>query len=235
MNKREIIFTVFEKLNIISDDTDITQSLVSSLIDTKRAMLIKQQYGKTGWHLPIEVKQELCMSLQLVNSVDGYTCAGKVLTTSMSLPRSIKIKGKEGPLLVRKLDGGEIAISVVPIERIPFLFSNKFTQHLMYCAVDLDRKIYLMSMDNKHKFLKEIKVTDVFEQPGVAREMECKYTPGIEEYDDDYPIETAMVDTVIDMIVKELSQSIMLPEDNNNDSSDDREDMPQQYARPRRR
>ncbi|MCP4910149.1 MAG: hypothetical protein GY907_05525, partial [Bacteroidetes bacterium] len=59
MTKYELIYTVSEKLNILSDDSNISEELISSLLDTKRAMLLKQQYAKNSWHMPIEIKQEL--------------------------------------------------------------------------------------------------------------------------------------------------------------------------------
>ena len=132
MTKREIIYTVFEKLNILTDDTNVSEDLVSSLIDTKRAMLLKQQYATNGWYLPREVKQELCVPLELIDKVDGYSCAGKILASTVTIPRSIRIKGKEGPLNVRLYDGTALAINPVALERLPFLFENKFTQHLTY-------------------------------------------------------------------------------------------------------
>jgi len=222
MTKNEIIYTVYEKLNIQSDDTHLSEELVSSLIDTKRAMLLKQQYAKNAWHMPIEIKQEICMGLELVDRIDGYSCAGKILATSMSLPRSIKIKGKEGPLTVRKEDGAEIALSIVAIERVPYLFENKFTQHLTYCAVDFSGKLFLISKDNKHRFLKKIKVTDIFEQPDVARDLTCNLDSSLDVWDDQYPVESAMTDIIVDMVVKELTRSLGIPSDQINDATDDR-------------
>jgi len=236
MEKRELIYTIFEKLNINSDDTHVTEELVGSLIDTKRAMLLKQQYAKNAWHMPIEIKQELCLDLELVNSVSGYSCAGKILSTKLELPRSIKIKGKEGPLIVRKEDGGEIAINIVPIERVPFLFSNKFTQHLIYCAVDYSGKLFLISNDDKIKFLKSIKVTDVFEQPDIARQLTCTYDNNVEVWDADYPVESAMSDVIVQMVVQDLTRSLQVPADVTNNASDDREEqaLPQYARRPQR-
>ncbi len=222
MTKREIIYTVFEKLNILSDDTHVSEELVSSLIDTKRAMLLKQQYAKNTWHMPIEIKQELCLDLELVNRIDGYSCAGKILSTKVALPSSIKIKGKEGPLTVRKGDGREIALSIVAIERVPYLFENRFTQHLTYCAVDFSGKLFLISNDNKHKFLKSIKVTDIFESPDLARDYTCNIDSTVEAWDSEYPIESSMTDIVVDLIVKELTRSLGIPGDNINDASDGR-------------
>lgn len=222
MTKYELIYTVSEKLNILSDDSNISEELISSLLDTKRAMLLKQQYAKNSWHMPIEIKQELCMDLELVDKVDGFSCAGKILATSISLPRSIKIKGKEGPLSVRKADGQAISLSIVPIERIPFLFENRLTQHLTYCAVDFSGKLYIISKDNKHRFLKSIKVTDIFESPDNAFELQCNYDGSSEAWNNDYPIEAAMADVAVDLVVKELTRSLGIPGDMINDATDDR-------------
>jgi hypothetical protein len=221
MTKNELIYTVFEKLNIQSDDTDLTEELVSSLLDTKRAMLLKQQYAKNAWHMPIEIKQELCLSLSLVDKVDGYSCAGKILATD-ALPRSIKIKGKEGPLAVRKEDSTEIAITIVAIERLPYLFENKFTQHLTYAAVDFSGKLFLISKDNKLRFLQSIKVTDIFESPDEVLSLTCSYDSNKDKWDVDYPIESAMADIAVDLVVKELTRTLGIPGDNVNDATDGR-------------
>ena len=220
MTKNEIIYTIFEKLRISSDDSDYSEELISSLIDSKRAMLLKQQYAKNAWHMPIEIKQELCMNLELVDKVEGYCTAGKIMSTTLSLPKSIKIKGKEGPLLVRRSDGMAIPLNIVPIERIPFLFNNKYTQHLMYCAVDMSGKLLLISKDNKHRFLKSIKVTDIFEEPDVAREMQCNKDASLEVWEDSYPVESAMSDVIADLVVKELTRPLNIPKDEINDATD---------------
>lgn len=226
MTKREIIYTVFEKLNIQSDDTDITEELISSLIDTKRAMLLKQKYSKTSWHMPVEIKQELCFDLKLVDKIDGYSCPGKILQTTVSLPPSIKIRGKEGPLNVRKKDGREISMTVIPVERVPYLFHNRYTQNLTYCAVDFNNNLVIISNDNKHRFLKYIQVTDVFEAPDDARELSCDINSTIEPWDDQYPVEAAMVEPIVQEILKDLVNTLRIPGDKINDATDDREGQP---------
>lgn len=220
MRKIDIIYTVLEKLRVQTDDAHFSEELISSMIDQKRALLIKQQYGSKTWHMPIEIKQELCLDLELVDKVNGYSCAGKMLRTSLSLPKSIKIKGKEGPLLVRKPDGFEIALSIVSIERLPYLFNNPSTMMITYCAMDLDNKLVMVSADDKHKFLKSLKVTDIFEEPDVARDLTCDVEIGQEAWDDEYPVEMAMVDPIVNMVVQDLGRSMMMPEDNINDATD---------------
>ncbi len=220
MTKNEIIYTVLEKLRVYSDDSDFSEELISSLIDTKRAMLLKQQYAKNAWHMPMEIKQHLCVDLELVEKVEGYCSAGKILMTDLPLPKSIKIKGKEGPLLVRGLDMMEIPINIIPIERIPFLFNNKYTQHLIYCAVASSGKLVLVSKDDKHRFLNHIKVTDVYEDPEKARQLDCSEDFSLDDWEYEYPVESSMVETIVDLIVKDMTVSIQIPSDKTNDAAD---------------
>jgi hypothetical protein len=221
MTKREIIYQALEKLSIQSDDSRINEELLSSFIDTKRSMLFKQQYSKSAWKIPASSKQELCLTLSLVNKVSGYSCAGKILST-VSIPSSIKVKGKEGPLLVRKEDGSAISLSVVAIERIPYLFENKYLKNITYCAVDSEGKLIIISNNDEHKFLKNIRIVDVFENPGKALPYKCGYDSSIDEWDVEYPCESAMTDTIVDLIVRELTRTLNIPVDDKNDSTDDR-------------
>lgn len=219
--KRELIYTVFEKLNISSDDTDITEEFVSSLIDSKRAMLIKQRYSTNSWNTPTEIKQELCLNLETVGNIDGMSCFGKILRTKEKLPKTIKLKGKETPINVRRYDRTSIPINIVPIERLPFVGHNSFISQLVYAALDFDNKLYLVSNQKKHHLMEVIKVSDVFENPDDAFEYKCSDDgESCDNWDNEYPLEKSMQDDVINLIVKELASSISIPGDNKNNAND---------------
>jgi hypothetical protein len=225
MDKRTIIYTVLEKLKINSGDSKITPELVSSMIDTKRAMLLKSRFSRNAWNIPIEIKQEICMDIERVDSIDGFSLAGKTIRTSIGIPRSIKIRGKDGPLMVRREDGTSIPINIVPIERLPYIGNNKFTSMLTYGCIDYDGRLVLTSTSDKLKFIEKIKVTNIFESPESAYSLECRDNNSdgdIEPWDMDYPLEASMIDEIVEMIVKDLFNTIRLPGDNENDSSDER-------------
>ena len=172
--------------------------------------------------MPTEIKQELCLSLTLTDKVDGYSCAGKILTTQV-LPASIKIKGKEGPLLVRVEDGSVISLNRVAVERIPYLFENRYLQNVTYCAEDLSGKLLIISNNNKYKFLKNIKVTDVFSNPDEASKLSCNYDSSINDvWEKPYACEIGMIDNIVNLVVKDLLRTVQIPSDNKNDSLDDR-------------
>ena len=224
MTKREIIYTVFEKLKIQTDDSDITEELIASMIDTKRAMLLKQQFAKNPWHMPIEVKQEICVDLEVANSVAGVACLGKILRTVNPLPSSIKVKGKEGPLNIRRMDRSAIAINLVPIERLPYVGYNSIIGAMLYAAIDYDGRLYFTSTRKNHLFLETVKVSDIFEHPDTAYALECENDSAIiEPWDTQYPIEVGMVDPIINLIAQDLGRTIQMPEDNVNDAEDVRE------------
>lgn len=223
--KRELIYTVFEKLKINSDDMDITEEFVSSLIDSKRAMLIKQKLDKTPWATNPEIIQEICMDLENIDVIDGMTCFGKILRTKNPLPKSIKVKGKMGPITVRRMDRVSLLINTIPLERLPFVGYNSFISAMIYAAQDYDGRLYLVSNQKNHHLLESIKVADVFETPDKASELKCITSGDIEScepWDEDYPIEDSMKDDLINLIVRELSPTLGIPDDSNNDSDGDR-------------
>lgn len=223
MTKKELIYTVFEKLKINSDDMDITEEFVSFLIDSKRAMLLKQRFDKKPWAMPTETKQELCMSLEVVAKVADMACFGRIVRTTVALPSSIKIKGKEGPMTVRKYDSSAIHVNIVPLERIPFIGNNPFTDQMVYGAIDYDNYFYLISASSKLNLMTEIKIADIFEDPDTAATLVCNASDDdCEVWERDYPVELSMVDDIVKLVVQDLSRTLNIPDDKVNDADGER-------------
>lgn len=223
MTKRELIYSIIEKLNALSDDSNITEELVSHLIDSKRAMIIKQQYSQKYWDLPVEITQELCVGLELVEKIDGFSCAGKILVSTSSIPNSINFKGKDGPISIRFADDFAIPINVVSLERLPFVTASKYTSQQIFGCINRENKLILTSGSDKLKFLRAVRISDVFESPDTAYEMECNDNSStLEPWDQNYPLESAMSVPVEDMVFKELARGLGIPEDKVNDADDDR-------------
>lgn len=237
MTKRNIIYTVMEKLKIESDDNDISSDLISSMIDSTRAMLVKQFYSEKGWNIPVEIKQEICLALTPVDNVNGASCFGSTSRSVESLPKGISLKGVDGGMLrVKTYDRKNIQLNIVPMERIPFVGQDQFTSGLLYCAIDIDRKIYFASGNRKLMGLEVVKVDGVYESPEDAFNMRCieygstgNYNTKTDieivqpdNWDEEYPMELSMQDIVIETIMKSLLQTIALPADTTNDSTNDR-------------
>jgi len=224
MTKKELIYTVFERLKINSDDMDITEEFVSFLIDSKRAMLLKQRFDAKPWAMPLETKQEICVNLELTARVPGFECVGTILRSDAPLPESIKIKGKEGPLTIRKTDKTAIHVNIIPLERLPYIGSNRALAMMIYGAIDYDNRLYLISQSGKINLMTDIRVADIFEKPDVAAELECTADSETEceIWDREYPVELSMVDDIVKLVVQDLVKTINIPEDGVNNADGER-------------
>jgi hypothetical protein len=223
MTKLELIYAIKEKLKISNSDAKFTNEYFSFLVDNKRAMLIEQRYGQAIWKIPVEAKQQICLDLEVVDSIEGETCFGKILRTKSQLPVSAIAK-KAGPLAVRNLDRIKINLNIVPMERLPFVGHNTATDMLTYVAVDVDRRLYFVSKNSKHYLMESIKVDDVFSEVDDAEALICNPTgsENCDVWERDYPATKSMADDIINIIVKELVPTLGIPEDKTNDSQDKR-------------
>ena len=248
MTKRELIYTVYERLNIENDDTNLTEEFVSSLLDSTRAKIIKQTYGNKGWNAPIAIKQELCLGLTPASTIDGETCVGSILRSDDVLPLGISIKGQDGAVLsVKSYDRTVIRINMIPMERLPFAGADQYTAGMLFGALDVDRRLYFVSQLKGHLLLGGVKVEGIYEKPEDAYSLACinpenNVIPSDSDsridtpvyphvWDVEYPLESAMQDDLINIIIQDLAGSMNVPSDTVNDSTDDIPQMAQQRRR----
>jgi len=226
MTKRELIYTVYERLNIENDDTNLTEEFVSSLLDSTRAKLIKQTYGNKGWNAPIAIKQELCLGLTPASTIDGETCVGSILRSDDVLPLGISIKGQDGAVLaIKSYDRTMIRINMIPMERLPFAGADQYTAGMLFGAIDIDRRLYFVSQLKGHLLLGGVKVEGIYERPEDAYLLTCgKASSSVKNpvhvWDTEYPLESAMQDDLINIIIQDLAGSMNVPSDTTNDSAD---------------
>ena len=102
---------------------------------------------------------------------------------------------------------------------------NTFTANMIYAAVDVDRYLYLVSANKKHMFMEAVRVDGVYESPELAAELKCtSASQECEPWDEEYPLELALQDIVLGVVMKGLATRLQLPEDNINDSEDKRQE-----------
>lgn len=223
MTKLELIYNVREKLKLNTDDTDITDEFISHLIDIKRVKILKQRLAKTPWRAPIEFKQELCMSLEVVNSVDGMSCFGSILRTKEPLPNLIRFRGGDGGIVVRTPDRVMLHMNLVDLSRLPFVGYGTFVSQLIYASFDFDNRLYLVSNQKKHLLMENVKIGGMYEDVEIAGNFECDNGgESCEIWERQYPLDVAMIDDVILMVAQDLGRTIPLPEDDKNDATDQR-------------
>ena len=120
-------------------------------------------------------------------------------------------------------------ITVVPMERFKYVGHNRYLQNIIYATIGPDNYLYLTSPNKQFTYLEEIKLTGIFEDAASAAEYDCnkieREDPCIDKLDLNYPIEEALIEPLIEYVVKVMSGYIYRPKDNVNNSNDDMSDL----------
>lgn len=105
---------------------------------------------------------------------------------------------------------------------------NRFLQNIIYASLGPDQYLYMKSSNPQYLYMEQVKMTGIFEDPERAGELPCDKDneESCDILDKDFPIEEALVPTLIELCVKELSGSVYKPEDDKNNASDDLSNTP---------
>lgn len=233
---RECIYMVFDELKLDSDDSRIEVEHIIFLLNKYRAILTKQRYGGTKRDVPLEYYQiwELGQLDLPTNNTDVrrtfsfkkpvppiLNLHGVLLETSISyhtspLEEHCIIDGTPIPIYTQSTDYVEnnIDVNFINPDRFKYLGYNKWLSSQPYATIGYDHKLYISSTAD---FLngKSFRIQGVFENPTDFQDT----TDG--KLDMYFPVEQALVQPIIDLIVKELGNVLYLPKDGENNSSDD--------------
>lgn len=214
----EIIYDIREKLKINSDDIDITNEYLGHLVNTHRATLVKQRYGKISKNIPELLKQTI--TLTLTNNFSNSGCKLQGLISNESILPYIETYNRENVLDISLDDYVSLPLNIIPTQRIPFIGNNRWTQSQIYVAINEHEKVMLFSNRAGFKLIDSVKVTAIFYDPEKAFELNNP-NGSCEFYDEEYPVNGPMIIDIVDMITKKLGSTISLKEDklNNADES----------------
>lgn len=233
---RECIYIVFDELKLSSDDSPWEVEHIIFLLNKYRAILTKQRYGGAKKDVPLEYYQiwELGQLELPTNNTDVrrtfsfkkpvppiLNLHGVLLETSISyhtspLEEHCIIDGTPIPIYTQSTDYVEnnIDVNFINPDRFKYLGYNKWLSSQPYATIGYDHKLYISSTAD---FLngKYFRIQGVFENPTDFQDT----TDG--KLDMYFPVEQALVQPIIDLIVKELGNVLYLPKDGENNSSDD--------------
>lgn len=233
---REAVFIVFDELKLSSDDSPWEVEHIIFLLNKYRAILTKQRYGGAKKDVPLEYYQiwELGQLELPTNNTDVrrtfsfekpvppiLNLHGVLLETSISyhtspLEEHCIIDGTPIPIYTQSTDYVEnnIDVNFINPDRFKYLGYNKWLSSQPYATIGYDHKLYISSTAD---FLngKYFRIQGVFENPTDFQDT----TDG--KLDMYFPVEQALVQPIIDLIVKELGNVLYLPKDGENNSSDD--------------
>lgn len=224
---KELVYMCLDELKLISDDSHFQEEHVLFLLDKYRATLLKQNYSNMAREIPDSNYQTICLDLEEYTANKG--CASERLLRST----------KEVPFL---LDAGLPSLSsVLPFgsnfnyvssDRFKYVGNNRFLKNEVYGTISSDNHLYLKSNNPQMYHLKKAKLNGIFENSVEAADLSCEDSENkpCDVMDREFPIEAALVQPLIQLVVSDLGNKILMPADDVNNASDDLQKLAQYIA-----
>lgn len=208
-----------------SDDAFWTEEHVIFLCKKYRSFLIKKEKDKEKSSRDTVSDfeyQQICLDLEKVDAIDGSPCTGGFyLKTTKKIPKVL-----EGTVpTIYPIDYYQgINISYVSRDRMRYVGTNKFLQNIIYVSLGPDLYLYLYSTNPQFQYLKHLRMSAVFEDFDEASDLLCDdegNSTACDVLDEEFPMRDYLVPTLIELVVKELTDNEYRPQDEHNNASDD--------------
>lgn len=214
---RQLIYLVLDELKLMSDDSSFTEDHIIFLLSKYRAFLLKQRYSDVRKEVPLSNYQTLCLDLEEHEGIEGLSCEGTYMRSTKKIPEAMNV----GQSRVHSGDYFNGEVTYISRDRLRYVGHNKWLQNIIYATKGPDGYLYLKSSNPQLYYLEKIKFTGVFSDAEEASELECEQPESCDILDKEFPIEDALIPSLTELVVKELSGAIYKPEDSENNSTDD--------------
>lgn len=206
---KELVYLVLDELKLSSDDSFFTEDHVIFLLNKYRAFILKQKYADVRKQIPDS--NYSTVEVKLTVKPFDPSIGGLHLKSSDKIPDLINV----GAPSIHPENYFCDSVSLISKNRMRYVGHNKYMQNIIYATLGPDNYLYLKSSNPQFKHLEKVYMTGVFESPtellsGDDDIMEVKF-----------PLEEALIPPMIELVVKELSNSVMRPEDSINNATDD--------------
>lgn len=217
---RELVYMVIDELKLESDDSKFTEDHIVFLLDKYRAFLLKQRYADVRKEMPDSNYQTLCLDLQETNAIDGLPCSNdKYLRTIAKIPKLIPI----GSPRVYPIDYYQGDITLISRDRMRYIGHNRYLKNIIYCSLNPDGYLYFKSSNPQFLYIEKVRMTAIFEEVKNVLDLQCG-EQACNYLDNQFPLETALITTLIGLVVNELSAPVIKPSDDNNNAKDDNDE-----------
>lgn len=219
----EIIYAVLDLLKERSDDAYYTEEHIMFLATNVRNLLLNRKY-RGSRNMPFsamseENKQQVCLQLARVELLPAG-CAGNWLKSTAKIPELLDVS------VTATCTGHDLLftnVTFIAPERMPYVGYNKWLGNIIYAARSIDGYLYMKSNNPQFVFLEQAGLTGVFADPVEAAKLshEACTTGRIDIMEQKFPLESALVPQLIELVVQEIAGPRYAPEDKANNAKDD--------------
>lgn len=206
MTYKELVYMALDALKIHSDDSKFTEDHVIFLLNKYRAYALQQKYSKT---------------LEGVNNSNYQTLNVNIDTDSSFKKSTSKIPGIIKITLPEvysntKFDNDSIVF--VSEDRIKYVGHNRFLKNIKYCTIGSDGILYIKTEEN----ISNCFLCAIFEDPNEVYDFNNDFTDILDRV---FPLEAVLVPSVLELVLKDLTNGIYKPSDNTNNAQDALSDL----------
>lgn len=230
MKVSEIIYSILDLCKLGgSDDQYITEEHILFLCKKYRSFLIKKEQDKERGSQEIASEfeyQQICLDLEKVPAIDGEPCTGGYyLRTTQKIPKILE--GTQPRVYPIDCFQG-IHISYISRDRMRFVGTNPYLKNITYVALDPSLHLTLKSSNPQFLYMKKLRMSAIFEDFDEAASLLCDSngtSESCDPLDAEFPIRDYLVPPLIELVVKVLTGSNLLKEDEKNNAKDDTPDL----------
>lgn len=222
----KIIYDVRESLKQWIDDSELDDRYIVYLYGIKRAKYLRQDLNNFQKTTDISITQTLCLELEKVsvNQCGINIDCEEIVRTKRPIPQPLELHIKSALTNVRPTDRISVPFNFVTKEKA--IYSDFAPFKGIFAFLDNDKHIYLVSKDDSINLLECITITGIFEDPldllNYNNCCNCTTVQPCFDYDTiNYPLQPHYIDLIRNEIVAELVNKLQIPEDTNNNSTDD--------------
>ena len=217
---KELIYMCLDEVKLHSDDALFTEDHIIFLLGKYRVFLLKQRYSDIKKQIPESNYQTICLDLIKVCAIPDEPCSGVYLRSKEKITFLMKI----GNPRVYPIDYYQGEITYISRDRMRYVGHNKYLKNIIYTSLSPNNYLYFKSCNPQYLYLEKVKVTGIFEDIIAASELQCPNEDGTkicDILDIEFPIESALVPPLIELVVKELLGAAYRPSDSENNAMDD--------------
>ena len=232
MKVSELVYSILDLAKAASsDDSFFTEEHVIFLCKKYRAFLIKKEQDKEKSSTDVASEfeyQQICLDLEKVPAIDGEPCTGGYyLRTTQKIPKILE--GTQPRVYPIDFYQGT-NISYVSRDKMRYVGNNKYLRNIIYSSLGPDLHLYLNSSNPQFLYMKQLRMSAIFEDVDEAAGLLCDSDGSSEScdvLDAEFPIREYLVPPLIELVVKELTGAKYQPQDKENNANDDLPQMAQ--------
>ena len=228
MTWRELVYMITDITKQISDDSQFNEDHIIFLCSKYRNYILNQQYLSGKKTINEANYQTICIDVE--PQITDICPNEEVLVSVEKVPFTMTIGSRN--VYPAGMFESRSKLSYVDIFRFPYV-GNKFSKTMIYTTIAPDNHLYIKSENKNFIYMKKVSFKAIFEDIVYASILEEKCRTGCLEcdvMDTRFPLEDAWVNSLINLVVNDLTRGINMLRDNQNDATDDSDQLARQIS-----